>query len=139
MTIFYIAMVVIVIVISSIASKKQKDAAHTQRNDTRERNPADFVASDVSAPAKDETPRPAYRHVVLPSYESNHAHQETSLTGVQQCPTAGTLKIVPASHSEGDMRAVQTSGLSLSLNGDEVTKAILYAEILGRPKAHRTR
>ena len=140
MTIFYIAMVVFIIVISAIASKKQKDAAHKRQDGTHDREVADSVPQSGSVPAKDEGPRPAYRHVVVPSFESGHAHQETSLTGILQCPASGTLKIVPSAHSDAEGTPTDTQTvLSLPLNADEATKAIIYSEILGRPKARRAR
>ena len=133
-------MVVFIIVISAIASKKQKDTAHKQQDGTHGRESADSVPQKKTVPVKDDVPRPAYRHVVVPSFESGRAHQETSLTGIQQCPASGTLKIVPLAHSDAEATPSDTQTvLSLPLNADEATKAIIYSEILGRPKARRAR
>lgn len=75
-----------------------------------------------------EPSRSSFTHVVRASSEGNHSHVESSLTGNIPCP--------PVSKSSTSARAVHqpdARGLALDLAG--VRQGIIYAEILGKPRA----
>ena len=75
---------------------------------------------------------PRYTHVVTSTLEGGHTHTESSITGEESCPPPKPVAQKPAA-------AVQpsdaSSGALLSLQTNGVLQGILYAEILGKPKA----
>lgn len=78
------------------------------------------------------------QHVVKPLTESTHRHVESSMTGIEECHEPA----VPQPHerdayARGAERAELPYGLVF--NRDAVTQGVLYAEILGKPKALRKR
>lgn len=78
------------------------------------------------------------QHVVKPLTESTHRHVESSMTGIEECHEPA----VPQPHerdayARGTERAELPYGLVF--NRDAVTQGVLYAEILGKPKALRKR
>lgn len=125
---FVIAIVIILVVITSLASQKQK--RDRQKSVAKPETP---VPSPVQAmPVRERTPlKPRVtQHVVAPSFESGHAHQETSLTGNIPCQVR-TLSANP------DETTCLRSGALLSC--DDALRGVVYAEILGKPKALRKR
>ncbi len=66
-------------------------------------------------------------HVVTPSFGKKHAHTESSMTGFEECPP----EPVHAVHVE------EPETPELSFAGREIIKAMLYSEILSKPKALR--
>ncbi|MDD3921388.1 MAG: hypothetical protein PHO41_09485 [Eubacteriales bacterium] len=75
------------------------------------------------------------RHTLEASSVTGHAHAETSMTGLESdadCPTE------PADAVRAGNAASYTFGArALSFDRDAVVNGILYAEILGKPKALR--
>lgn len=72
-------------------------------------------------------------HVVKPVTESAHAHTESSMGGGEHCPPAVQTATIPAP-TASEARVYLPK---LGFTRDEVVKGILYAEILGKPKALR--
>lgn len=73
-------------------------------------------------------------HVVRPFTEGTHSHIESSLTGDIPCPPVSAFQggLPPrAAHRQAD------TGLRLDLAG--VRQGLIYAEILGKPRALRGR
>ena len=83
------------------------------------------------AAAKDYSGTPRYTHVVQSTLEGGHTHTESSMTGEETCPPpkAAARKPEPA-----PVPAANARGL-LSFETNSVLQGILYAEILGKPKA----
>ena len=76
--------------------------------------------------------KPMRPHTVASSLGGGHSHMETSLTGREKCPPADKNKTeAPAMAGPGELR--------LNLKPEGVLQGILYSEILGRPKALRSR
>lgn len=71
-------------------------------------------------------------HVVAPSFYSGHAHQESSMTGSGL--TCAPVEVRKAPEKAPD---APSKKLELDFDGDSVLKGLLYAEILGKPKALR--
>lgn len=71
-------------------------------------------------------------HVVAPSFYTGHAHEEGSLTGEGIACTTVVRRQAPA-----EAPAAPEKKLELDFDGDSVIKGLLYAEILGKPKALR--
>lgn len=75
---------------------------------------------------------PRYTHVVTSTLEGGHTHTESSMTGEESCPP-------PKAAAQNMAAAVQTpqvdSGALLSFAANDVLRGVLYAEILGKPKA----
>ena len=73
------------------------------------------------------------QHTLRPSNETGHAHEETSMTGFEpECP--------PELLRRGDPDAAAHPGKGLpafTWNANAVLNGIVYAEILGKPKALR--
>ena len=83
-------------------------------------------------------PVSAARHVVKPLTESTHRHVESSITGIEECREPQ----VPEPH-ERDAYAdsIEETRLpyGLTFGKNAVAQGVLYAEILGKPKALRKR
>ena len=70
-------------------------------------------------------------HVVAPSFGKKHAHTESSMPGFEECEPE---PVASAVHVE-ETQAPETPELSFA--GREIIKAMLYSEILSKPKALR--
>lgn len=126
---FVIAIVIIIVVFSSIASQKQK------RNRARQSAAApEQQAQQPAQPMRRQERKPLQptvaQHVVTTSFASGHAHQETSMTGDVPCPPEQATAIAVES-SEQRIAAL--------LNAGDALRGIVYAEILGKPKALQKR
>lgn len=76
---------------------------------------------------------PQYTHVVTSTLEGGHTHTESSMTGEESCPPPkAAAQKQPAQKPAADH--AQTGGL-LSFQPNSVLQGVLYAEILGKPKA----
>ena len=88
------------------------------------------AAGNKSAGSYGGTPR--YTHVVTSTLEGGHTHTESSMTGEESCPP-------PKAAAQNMAATVQTpqadSGALLSFAANDVLRGVLYAEILGKPKA----
>lgn len=71
-------------------------------------------------------------HVVAPSFYTGHAHEEGSLTGEGIACTPVARRQIPA-----EAPAAPEKKLELDFDGDSIVKGLVYAEILGKPKALR--
>ena len=73
---------------------------------------------------------PRYTHVVQSTLEGGHTHTESSMTGEEACPP-------PQTEAKGQpvQAPAANAGSLLSFEGNSVLQGILYAEILGKPKA----
>lgn len=85
--------------------------------------------------------KPSLRHIVKPSSESAHTHAETSITGLSgDCeaeePFADDSAPEEDAYALGQKKQVLPYGLALNTPGD-FARALLYAEILAKPKALR--
>ncbi len=87
-------------------------------------------------PSQKQVMKTTLTHVVKPVTESRHRHEESSITGFTQCAPepAGVTRPAPVKRYQS-----RQTGLldELRLDGNAAAKAILYTEILGRPKAKR--
>ena len=76
---------------------------------------------------------PRYTHVVTSTLEGGHTHTESSMTGEEACPPPKPVKQPPKTEKTpapaGDKVPL------LNFQPDSVLRGVLYAEILGRPKA----
>ena len=78
------------------------------------------------------------QHVVKPLTESSHRHVESSMIGVQEChePPEFQMKERDAYAQEKERELFP---YGLDFGKDAVLQGVLYAEILGKPKALRKR
>lgn len=93
------------------------------------------VAPKAAPAKKQETHAHVHsNHVVAPSFYTGHAHEESSLSG-------STLSCAPVEVRKAPVeKAADVSSGSLpplEFDSDSVLKGLLYAEILGKPKALR--
>ena len=75
---------------------------------------------------------PRYTHVVTSTLEGGHTHTESSMTGEESCPPP---KAAAFKQPETVNASAANTGALLDFHPDSVLKGILYAEILGKPKA----
>ena len=164
-------LIVMIGLLSSIASKKKKEEARKRANQqpptgSSQKNPGSpsrpAKPSPSTAPQKSSTASrgvdskwpwptaaekaqnktksassgtysgtPRYTHVVTSTLEGGHTHTESSMTGEEDCPPP--LANVPKAQQTSEAPATQEGLLSFQPNG--VLQGVLYAEILGKPKA----
>ena len=80
------------------------------------------------------------RHVVKPMTESDHSHVESSATGIEEdCYDAFDEPTAPTREKDayaigGERRSLP---YGLAFNKNAAVQGLLYAEILGQPKARR--
>lgn len=77
-------------------------------------------------------PAPTRMHVVQPFTESNHSHGESSMTGFTPCPPQK-----PERFSSDEKKPAPSPALpyGLAFNRQSALQGLIYAEILGKPKA----
>ena len=75
---------------------------------------------------------PRYTHVVTSTLEGGHTHTESSMTGEEVCPPPKAAAPKPVEKGE---KAVPAAGALLDFQTNSVLRGVLYAEILGKPKA----
>ena len=75
---------------------------------------------------------PRYTHVVTSTLEGGHTHTESSMTGEEACPPPKAAAPKPVEKGE---KAVPAAGALLDFQTNSVLRGVLYAEILGKPKA----
>ena len=75
---------------------------------------------------------PKYSHVVTSTLEGGHTHTESSMTGEEACPPPKPIAQKPAAAAQ---TPAANDGALLSFKTNSVLQGILYAEILGKPKA----
>lgn len=75
---------------------------------------------------------PRYTHVVTSTLEGGHTHTESSMTGEESCPPP---KPVPQKPAAVTTTPEANSGALLNLQTNSILQGVLYAEILGKPKA----
>jgi len=75
---------------------------------------------------------PRYTHVVTSTLEGGHTHTESSMTGEESCPPP---KPVAQKRPEAEPIPASNAGALLSFQTNSVLQGVLYAEILGKPKA----
>ena len=108
------------------APKERHGTTPRLRQDDHARRAAS-AAPRPTAVAADANPEP---HVVEPSFGKKHAHTESSMTGFEECaPEPSHIK--PAAEEE------TLESPELTFAGKEIIKAMLYSEILSKPKALR--
>ena len=83
------------------------------------------------AASKDYSGTPRYTHVVQSTLEGGHTHTESSMTGEEVCPPPQAAAKKPET---GPIPAAD-AGTLLNFQTNSVLQGILYAEILGKPKA----
>ena len=80
-------------------------------------------------------------HTVRPSFAPGaHAHEETSMTGFKSCPpekTAAAKKPVAAPVAEPAVPVSAPPVPAFAFTREEAIRAIVYSEILSKPKALR--
>lgn len=72
------------------------------------------------------------KHVVAPSFYTGHAHEESSMTGSGLTCASVEVRNTPEKAPDAPDKK-----LELDFDGDSVVKGLIYAEILGKPKALR--
>lgn len=75
---------------------------------------------------------PRYTHVVTSTLEGGHTHTESSMTGEEACPPS---KAASQKQVEKAPAAEPAAGGLLSFQPNSVLQGVLFAEILGKPKA----
>ena len=98
---------------------------------TPKRNAAQRQQPLPVTPTYGGTPR--YTHVVTSTLEGGHTHTESSMTGEEPCPPPKAA-VVQHPAEAGKASAPETGEL-LSFTPNSVLQGVLYAEILGKPKA----
>ncbi len=88
------------------------------------------ASQEGEGPMPSEARLTAITHVVHPFTEGDHSHMESSLTGDMPCPPVSGFPGGPTPRAAHQTAA---SGLRLDLAG--VRQGIIYAEILGKPRA----
>lgn len=74
------------------------------------------------------------RHIVTPSRETGHAHAETSITGVSDCPPdAQPLEFEHEDAYSHERRAGE--GFKLDISKNAVLQGVIFSEVLGKPRA----
>ncbi len=107
-------------------SSKYPSASPSKRSSTAQKPQAKPAASAYGG-----TPR--YTHVVQSTLEGGHTHTESSMTGEEACPPP---KTVAQKQPETGSHAVDTGANALlNFQTNSVLQGVLYAEILGKPKA----
>ena len=76
---------------------------------------------------------PPYTHVVTSTLEGGHTHTESSMTGEEACPPPKAVKQQPKVEKTPAPYGEKMPLLSFQPNS--VLQGVLYAEILGKPKA----
>ena len=84
------------------------------------------------APSGNYGGTPRYTHVVTSTLEGGHTHTESSMTGEESCPPP---KPVPQKPAAVTTTPEANSGALLNLQTNSILQGVLYAEILGKPKA----
>ena len=67
----------------------------------------------------------------MSTLEGGHTHTESSMTGEEACPPP---KVVAVHQPEAEKKPAATGAL-LDFQPNSVLQGVLYAEILGKPKA----
>lgn len=76
-------------------------------------------------------------HVVEPSFYGGHAHEENSMAGPgKDCETVDT-RPRPTEEMESSSATPAQPSIRLDFGPNQVVNGLLYAEILGKPKALR--
>ncbi len=126
-----------IFVISSISQrsrqKKNTDTSIPQKKTHHEFDEA--IPPKTAAKVERKTVRPTVSHTVKPLTESEHTHLESSITGIEECDEY----IQPSFEaSDTDIEPVKTPAPPvLKFDAQNAAAGILYAEILGKPKALR--
>lgn len=84
------------------------------------------------APSGNYSGTPRYTHVVTSTLEGGHTHTESSMTGEESCPPP---KPAPQKPAAVTTTPEANSGALLNLQTNSILQGVLYAEILGKPKA----
>ena len=114
----------------STTLSKTPSAPGTSKWPWPERNTAQ-PQKKAAAASYSGTPR--YTHAVTSTLEGGHTHTESSMTGEEECPPP---KAAANKHvSEEAPTANSAAGGLLSFTANGVLQGVLYAEILGKPKA----
>lgn len=76
-------------------------------------------------------------HVVEPSFYGGHAHEENSMAGPgKDCETVDT-RPRPTEEMESSSATPAQPSIRLDFGPNQMVNGLLYAEILGKPKALR--
>ena len=75
---------------------------------------------------------PRYTHVVTSTLEGGHTHTESSMTGEEACPPPKPVAQKPAANVPAQ---APKAGALLDFEANSVLQGVLYAQILGKPKA----
>ena len=75
---------------------------------------------------------PRYTHVVTSTLEGGHTHTESSMTGEEDCPPP---KVAAVRLTEDGKGSAAPAGNLLGFQPNSVLQGVIYAEILGKPKA----
>ena len=75
---------------------------------------------------------PRYTHVVTSTLEGGHTHTESSMTGEEACPPP---KPVAQKQATAAQTPAPNAGALLNFQTNSVLQGVLYAQILGKPKA----
>lgn len=93
----------------------------------------DFDSAEGES-SKEGKSRYKQKHVVRPFTEATHLHTESSITGTMPCPTEEDVYTAVPPQPAAAAPAGELLG---SITGDELRRAVIYSEILGKPKGRR--
>ncbi|MBQ3663541.1 MAG: hypothetical protein II914_05330 [Clostridia bacterium] len=110
-----------------VQTKERSGLSPRLQQDDYARHKTSPVAPRPRTVVAEGNPEP---HVVTPSFGKKHAHTESSMTGFEECPPE-------PSHAETASEAETLEPSELTFAGKEIIKAMLYSEILSKPKALR--
>lgn len=92
----------------------------------------DFDSAEGES-SKEGKSRYPQQHTVKPFTEASHLHTESSISGTVACPTdADVYEPIPARPA-----AAPAADIIGSITGSELRRAVIYSEILGKPKGRR--
>ena len=109
------------------AAPKPATVSKRLQQDDHARRTAPVTPRPKPAVVTEGNPKP---HVVAPSFGKKHAHTESSMTGFEDCAPE-------LSHVEPAAEAETLESSELSFAGKDIIKAMVYSEILSKPKALR--
>ena len=116
-----------------IASSKFPPAAPSRSSTTPPKQTK--AASQKQQPKPTYGGTPQYTHVVTSTLEGGHTHTESSMTGEEACPPPKPVAQVKQPAAEKN--AADNTGALLSFQPNSVLQGVLFAEILGKPKARQ--
>lgn len=114
------------------ATEAEERAKRDRQAATRKRQP--IVPTVMQAGTTLKQSEKEKTHVVRPFTEGGHVHVESTIAQEEECAEPGSM---PYAVAESSSKAAAALPRAIVLSSDFAAMGILYAEILGKPKALR--